>query len=161
MGVSNFLRKIHTLEIKSEIEEKQNCKNPHFQKKSRNKKKNGKNTNFKKKFRNIFDFQTLIIASKTLKMVKNPIFSHLGPRYRFLTTRKLISGQNYYRSTQKLKKFDFFAKIFFSSTCQHWQNCSNFKMRFFKNGLSNIAQILYVIRSYIGLIAYDVLLEQA
>ena len=46
-------------------------------------------------------------------MAKNPIFRHLGPRYHFLTTRKLISGQNYYRSTQKLKKFDFFAKIFF------------------------------------------------
>ena len=57
-------------------------------------------------------FTKFFFASETLKMVKTPILSHLGPRYRFLTTRKLISGQNYYRSTQTLKKFDFFAKNF-------------------------------------------------
>ena len=34
-------------------------------------------------------------------------------------------------------------------------------MRFLKNGLSNIAQILYAIRPYIGLIAYEVSLESA
>ena len=48
-------------------------------------------------------------------MVKNPIFRHLGPRYHFLTTRKVISGQKWYRNTNNLENSDFFAekKFFF------------------------------------------------
>ena len=38
-------------------------------------------------------------------MIKNPISNHLGTRYHFLTTRKLISGQKYYRNNQKMKKY--------------------------------------------------------
>ena len=46
-------------------------------------------------------------------MDKTPIFSPLGPRYRFLITRKVISGQKYYRNAKELKKSVFFAKKFF------------------------------------------------
>ena len=55
-GVSSYLRKIQNLEKKSEIVKKKLrtffWKNPHFQKKSRNRKKNGKNTHFQKKLKN-------------------------------------------------------------------------------------------------------------
>ena len=51
-----------------------------------------------------------ISAPKTPKMIKSPILTIRGSRYRFLTTRKVISGQKYHRNTQKLKKSDFFAK---------------------------------------------------
>ena len=40
----------------------------------------------------------------------------LGARYEYLTMRKLISAQNWYRNIQNLEKSDFFVeKIFFSS----------------------------------------------
>ena len=96
------------------------------------------------------------MAKKSTKMAQTPIFDHLGSSYQFLTKRKVISGQNYYRNTQDKKKFDFFAKKIFSSICQHWQKCPNSKIRFLKHGSSNIAEILHAIRPYIGLIAYEV-----
>ena len=46
-------------------------------------------------------------------MAKIPIFDHVESRYQFLTMRKVINGQKYYRNTQNLKKFDFFAKKIF------------------------------------------------
>ena len=55
-----------------------------------------------------------ISAPKTPKMIKSPILTIRGPRYPFLTTRKVISGQKYHRNTQKLKKSDFFAKKIFN-----------------------------------------------
>ena len=105
---------------------------------------------FRKKFK---------MANTSPKRAETPIFDHLESRYQFLTMRKVISGQKYYRNTQNLKKFDFFAKNFFSSICAHWQKCPNLKIRFLKNGLSNIAEIWHAIRPYIGLIAYEVSLK--
>ena len=104
----------------------------------------------------IFSQKICLFASKTPKMAKTPIFDHLESRYQFLTMRKVISGQKYYRNTQNLKKFDFFAKKFFSSICPHWQKCPNLKIRFLKNGLSNVADIWHANRPYIELIAYRV-----
>ena len=52
------------------------------------------------------------MAKKSPKMAQTPIFDHLESRYQFLTMRKVISGQKYYRNTKNLKKFDFFAKKF-------------------------------------------------
>ena len=45
-------------------------------------------------------------------MAQTPIFDHLESRHQFLTMRKVISGQKYYRNTQHLNSFEFFAKIF-------------------------------------------------
>ena len=46
-------------------------------------------------------------APKIPKMIKSPIFKNLGPRYHFLTTRKVISDQKYNRNTQRLKNMIF------------------------------------------------------
>ena len=44
------------------------------------------------------------VASTLVDTNFNPISSHLGPTYHFLTTREVISGQKYYKNTQKLKE---------------------------------------------------------
>ena len=46
-------------------------------------------------------------APKIPKMIKSPIFKNLGPRYHFLTARKIISDQKYNRNTQRLKNMIF------------------------------------------------------
>ena len=60
-----------------------------------------------------FILTSTIVGSFSPKMDKIPIFSHLGPRYHFLITRKVISGQKYYRNAKKLKKSHFFTQHFF------------------------------------------------
>ena len=42
-----------------------------------------------------------------------PIWAMLGARYEFLTMRKVISGQKWYRTTNALEKNDFFVENFF------------------------------------------------
>ena len=107
----------------------------------------------------------LLLVKSTLTLYyivahcKNLFFGHLGPRYLFLTTQKVISGQKYFRNSQNLKKNDFFEKKIISSICPHWQKCLNLKIHFLKNGSSNIAEILHAIRPYFWLTAYKVSLE--
>ena len=64
-------------------------------------------------------------------MAKIPIFDHVDSRYQFLTMRKVISGQKYYRNTQNLKNFDFFAKKIFLVNL-----CTLAKMPKFENAFS-------------------------